>query len=69
MIVERRVHEANLAWVVAEAAKPYLSAADRRAGAVLGRRGGGPGWRGGTSGEPPVSSFASTPRKTSGQAR
>jgi hypothetical protein len=69
MIVERRVHEANLAWVVAEAAKPCLGSADRRAGAALGRRGGFPGWRGDTSGQPPVSSFASTPRKTSGQAR
>jgi hypothetical protein len=29
--VERRVHEANLAWAVAEAAKPYLSAMERNA--------------------------------------
>lgn len=28
-IVERLVHEANLAWAVAEAAKPYLSAVER----------------------------------------
>ena len=29
MIVEQLVHEANLAWAVAEAAKPYLSAIER----------------------------------------
>ena len=29
MIVERLVHEANLAWAVAEAAKPYLSPVER----------------------------------------
>jgi hypothetical protein len=29
VIVERPVHEANLAWAVAEAAKPYLSAVER----------------------------------------
>ena len=28
VIVERLVHEANLAWAVAEAAKPYLSAVE-----------------------------------------
>lgn len=31
MIGERIVHEANLAWAVAEAAKPYLSAIERNA--------------------------------------
>jgi hypothetical protein len=31
MIVERVVHEAKLAWAVAEAAKPYLNAAERDA--------------------------------------
>jgi hypothetical protein len=31
MIVEHVVHEANLAWAVAEAAKPYLNAAERNA--------------------------------------
>src|SRR6201993_3691054 len=31
MIVEHVVHEANLAWAVAEAAKPYLSAVERNA--------------------------------------
>ena len=31
MIVEQLVHEANLAWAVAEAAKPYLSAIERDA--------------------------------------
>jgi hypothetical protein len=31
MIVEHVVHEANLAWAVAEAAKPYLNAAERDA--------------------------------------
>ena len=31
MIVERVVHEAKLAWAVAEAAKPYLSAMERDA--------------------------------------
>jgi len=30
-IVERRVHEPNLAWAVAEAAKPYLNAVERDA--------------------------------------
>lgn len=31
MIVERIVHEANLAWAVAEAAKPYMSAIEHDA--------------------------------------
>jgi hypothetical protein len=31
MIVEHVVHEANLAWAVAEAAKPYLNAVERNA--------------------------------------
>jgi hypothetical protein len=31
VIVEQLVHEANLAWAVAEAAKPYLSAIERDA--------------------------------------
>jgi hypothetical protein len=31
MIVEHVVHEANLAWAVAEAAKPYLDAVERNA--------------------------------------
>ena len=31
MIVERIVHEAKLAWAVADAAKPYLSAMERNA--------------------------------------
>jgi hypothetical protein len=31
MIVEHVVHEANLAWAVAEAAKPYLNAVERDA--------------------------------------
>ena len=31
MIVKHVVHEADLAWAVAEAAKPYLSAAERNA--------------------------------------
>jgi hypothetical protein len=31
VIVERLVHEANLAWAIAEAARPYLSAVERDA--------------------------------------
>jgi hypothetical protein len=31
MIVEHVVHEANLAWAVAEAAEPYLNAVERNA--------------------------------------
>jgi hypothetical protein len=31
MIVEHVVHEANLAWAIAEAAKPYLNAVERNA--------------------------------------